>query len=277
MTSSHVYAGFALLFLNTASCAHAPPRELTQAREAYREAAQSVAVSQAPTQLRAADKALAAAEASYAQRGDREHTRDLAYVALRKAQVATVDGRVRYNQSRLVLLEAAAEEQERAELTVLREQNAQQQRELELSQAALAEASERADRTSLEQIATVVDDQRGTVMRLSAEVLFRSNKAVLAPGAEAKLDRVARALTEQKPDAQVVVEGFTDSQGSDSYNLELSRLRAEAVRAYLTARGVAEDRISAKGMGEAQPVGNNGTREGRAINRRVEVVLQPSS
>jgi outer membrane protein OmpA-like peptidoglycan-associated protein len=66
-----------------------------------------------------------------------------------------------------------------------------------------------------------------------------------------------------------VVEGHTDNTGSDSYNLKLSQQRADAVRQYLLAKGISGTRIEAKGFGEMQPVGDNATAEGRALNRRV--------
>jgi outer membrane protein OmpA-like peptidoglycan-associated protein len=72
-----------------------------------------------------------------------------------------------------------------------------------------------------------------------------------------------------------VVEGHTDSQGSESYNLTLSQNRADAVRAYLVSRGYNANRIEAHGIGKARPVSENGTAEGRANNRRVEIIVAP--
>jgi outer membrane protein OmpA-like peptidoglycan-associated protein len=73
-------------------------------------------------------------------------------------------------------------------------------------------------------------------------------------------------------DVDIEVAGHTDSMGSDAYNMRLSRQRAEAVRNFLISRGVAADRLTAKGYGEAQPVADNATEEGRFKNRRVELV-----
>jgi outer membrane protein OmpA-like peptidoglycan-associated protein len=253
-----------------AGCAHEPPADLVKARSAYREASTGVASREAPAQLHSAHSALDQAEHSFSEHGDSEHTRDLSYVALRKAQLAEVQGRVRENEMRLEQLESAHEQQRRAELSALREQTQTQQQQLEASQQQLAEAQQ-----SLATVANVKKDTRGTVITLSGEVLFASGKSELMPGAEAKLDQVATALTQQGQDAHIVVEGYTDSKGSDTFNLDLSTRRAETVRTYLSAHGVPHDRITARGMGEATPIANNKTAEGRANNRRVEIVVAP--
>jgi outer membrane protein OmpA-like peptidoglycan-associated protein len=77
-------------------------------------------------------------------------------------------------------------------------------------------------------------------------------------------------VTKARP---VVVEGYTDSRGSSSRNLDLSQRRAEAVRSYLVSRGVPSEKIVAKGMGPDRPVAENTSAEGRAQNRRVEIVV----
>jgi outer membrane protein OmpA-like peptidoglycan-associated protein len=115
------------------------------------------------------------------------------------------------------------------------------------------------------------------VITLSGSVLFTSGKWDLSPGAQLKLNDVAKSLTLQDPVSKMVVEGHTDSQGSASSNQDLSQHRAQAVRDYLVTRGIASDRISAQGFGPARSVGDNATPEGRANNRRVEIVVQPST
>jgi outer membrane protein OmpA-like peptidoglycan-associated protein len=276
--SSFAAALAGALTLTGASCAHAPPRELLQARDTYHQASNGVASEQVPAQLHAADNALQTAEQSFAEHGDTEHTRDLSYIAMRKAQLAVVQGRTRANQVKLEALQSTHQQQQSAALETLRDKYASQQQQLDQSQAALEEAQRRAEQATadLQRIASVKQDPRGTVITLSGELLFRSDKAELLPGAEEKLDQVARALTQQDRNARIVVEGHTDSRGSDVYNLDLSTQRAQTVRDYLSAHGVAADRIEAKGLGEAQPIGNNSTPEGRANNRRVEIVVEPA-
>ena len=73
----------------------------------------------------------------------------------------------------------------------------------------------------------------------------------------------------------MVVEGHTDSQGSESSNMELSERRAQSVRDYVVSRGVPSDMITAKGVGQHRPVSDNTTAAGRANNRRVEIIVQP--
>ena len=90
--------------------------------------------------------------------------------------------------------------------------------------------------------------------------------------ARARLDTVAVAL-KQAPDRKIVVEGYTDSTGTDAVNMPLSQARASEVRAYLISRGVPEQNIIAKGFGPDRPIASNKTAEGRASNRRVEIVV----
>ena len=76
------------------------------------------------------------------------------------------------------------------------------------------------------------------------------------------------------PTAVIIVEGYTDSIGSDAYNLRLSERRAQAVRDYLIELGIKPSRITTKGYGKARPVASNETKEGRAENRRVEILAE---
>jgi OOP family OmpA-OmpF porin len=101
-------------------------------------------------------------------------------------------------------------------------------------------------------------------------VSFALNSAELVGESDKILDEVAETL-KRYPEQRVEVAGYTDSRGSDSYNQQLSARRANAVREYLIGRGVESGRLSAKGYGEADPVADNATAEGRAKNRRVEL------
>jgi len=100
-------------------------------------------------------------------------------------------------------------------------------------------------------------------------VYFETGSAALDRRSHAVLDKAVATLREYT-DVRLEIQGHTDSQGADAANLALSQARAEAVRAYLVDSGVAGDRLAAKGYGESRPVGDNGTREGRARNRRIE-------
>jgi len=101
-------------------------------------------------------------------------------------------------------------------------------------------------------------------------VNFAFNSDVLTADSYAVLDNVAASL-EDWPDVRVRVEGYTDSVGDDRYNLGLSDRRANSVRNYLISKGIDGSRLEAEGYGEADPIASNGTEEGRAKNRRVEL------
>jgi outer membrane protein OmpA-like peptidoglycan-associated protein len=269
----------ALCLLSAVGCAHATPKELLDARAAYKQAAGGVATRETPAQLHTAENALRVAEQSFQDNGDSEHTRDLSYVAMRKAQLAEVQGRLLQSESQLAQLEANASQKQGQELNQLRGQYQTQKQQLTASEAARKESEARAAQAAadLARIASVKQESRGMVITLSGEVLFTSGKAELLPAAQAKLTEVANALTQQGPDANIVVEGHTDAQGKEAFNLDLSTRRAQAVRDYLASHGVAPDRIRAEGLGFSRPIGDNKTAEGRANNRRVEIVVQPTT
>ncbi|HEX2526391.1 MAG TPA: OmpA family protein, partial [Geminicoccus sp.] len=103
--------------------------------------------------------------------------------------------------------------------------------------------------------------------------LFAVDQATLTVGGLREVNRVASALRDF-PEARAIIEGHTDSTGSDAYNLELSDRRANAVRAELVAAGVDPARLVARGMGESYPKAPNDTAAGRQQNRRVEVIVQ---
>jgi outer membrane protein OmpA-like peptidoglycan-associated protein len=112
---------------------------------------------------------------------------------------------------------------------------------------------------------------RGLVLTLG-DTLFATGKAELKSGATINLDRVTAFLNEY-PTRTAVIEGYTDSMGSDEYNQELSQRRADAVKGYLVGSGVGTARLSSAGRGENAPVADNESAAGRQQNRRVEVVI----
>jgi outer membrane protein OmpA-like peptidoglycan-associated protein len=124
-------------------------------------------------------------------------------------------------------------------------------------------------------IAAIKQEPRGLVITLSGSVLFASGKFALLETAKVKLDQVAEALKQQDGDRKMLVEGHTDSRGSDAINLPLSLSRASAVRDYLVERGVDANRISAVGLGASRPLMDNRNAENRANNRRVEIIVKP--
>ncbi|MBN8622884.1 MAG: OmpA family protein [Flavobacteriales bacterium] len=103
-------------------------------------------------------------------------------------------------------------------------------------------------------------------------VNFAFNKSDLQPLAKANLDKLAEILI-NNPDTNINIYGYTDSKGTDEYNLSLSDRRAASVKAYLVSKGIASSRMNTMGMGEASPIASNDTEAGRAQNRRVEFAI----
>ncbi|MBK6686130.1 MAG: OmpA family protein [Deltaproteobacteria bacterium] len=277
----------------------APPKDAVLARAAYARAEKGPAQQINPADLHVAKKQLDFAEAMYADVGDTPAARDQFYLALRRAELAESVARARKTlEARdAIVAQMHAEEKKTvamtsAELgrtkTALAAQGEALQNERVKSaelkdktvemEAKAAEMEKRSAQMALElaRIATVKQEPRGMVITLSGSVLFASAKSALLPAAQTRLKDVAKVLTREDPDSMMVVEGHTDSQGKDSYNQTLSEERAQAVREYLVSSGVATDRVSSKGFGSSRPVSENNTAEGRANNRRVEIIVSPA-
>jgi len=245
-------------------CAETVPKELADARAAYDRAEKGPAQELAPADLHGAHTELTKAEKAFDEHGNTENTRDLSYVALRRVEIAEAKGRTIAAERQAVDAEARLAQQKSNEHAQAVSQLNATRQQLEAEKRAMAE---------LGKVAEVKKEERGTVITLSGSVLFQSGEADLASGAESRLSQVAEALTSRDPDSPIVVEGYTDSQGSRRVNEKLSKERAEAVRAYLISKGVAPDRIRAEGFGPERPVADNSSAEGRANNRRVEIVV----
>lgn len=107
-------------------------------------------------------------------------------------------------------------------------------------------------------------------------ILFATDSAAVSGPAQNDLYAVARNLN-QYPNSRVEVIGHTDSTGAAAYNMDLSQRRAQSVAGILTAAGVNSSRVVAVGRGQTQPIASNATVEGRAQNRRVEIIIRPTS
>jgi outer membrane protein OmpA-like peptidoglycan-associated protein len=276
--------GALLAFTGAAGCAAAiPPPELVTARTVYDRAAQGPALQVNPTDLHSARESLDAAELSFDQNGDTQDTRDLGYTAGRRAELAESRARgmlaTAQRDRTVAQMHATTADQARSSSAqlgraneALATQGAQLQSEVQRRQeaekrAALATAA-------LAKIASVKQEPRGMVITLSGSVLFTSGKADLLPSAQVKLNEVADALNQQDPESKIVIEGHTDSVGTAASNQDLSQRRAQTVRDYLVSRGIAADRVSSVGFGPTRSIADNATAEGRANNRRVEIVIQ---
>jgi outer membrane protein OmpA-like peptidoglycan-associated protein len=287
MNTKYAINSGVFVFLAVAACATAaPPKELLEARAAYGRAQAGTTAQLDPAELHTAAKALAAAEDSFQRDGDTASTRDLAYVAQRRVQIA--DAKASTLQANAVEEQAVAAmhatQSDQAKTTSLQLGRANQQLQLQGQELASerqgrADAEKRAAQATadLQKFASVKQETRGMVITLSGGVLFASGKADLLPAAQVKLNSVAEALSQQDPDSKMVVEGHTDSQGTVTFNNELSQRRAQTVRDYLVVRGIASDRVTAQGFGSARSITDNGSPEGRANNRRVEIVVGPNA
>ena len=133
-----------------------------------------------------------------------------------------------------------------------------------------------ADKCS-ETLAGAKVDEKGCVkeeQKISLpNIEFESGSTVLAAGGKEKLESVV-AFLQNQAEVQVDVFGHTDAQGRDAFNQRLSEGRARSVLEYLVSRGVVADRLTSKGFGETQPIATNETAEGRALNRRVELLVR---
>lgn len=136
-----------------------------------------------------------------------------------------------------------------------------------------ADARAAAAIASLASLANIREEGNETIITLSGQVLFTTGSSTLLPIAKDSLGRVARALGDISSDRPIVVKGHTDSQGENAANQRLSEDRAKSVMNFLVSAGVAASRLSAVGLGEGDPVAPNDTPEGRANNRRVELVI----
>jgi outer membrane protein OmpA-like peptidoglycan-associated protein len=115
----------------------------------------------------------------------------------------------------------------------------------------------------------------GVEMRLPDAPLFATDEAVVNPGTLPALDRAAQVL--KRSMRPILIEGHTDNDGSLAYNRELSEARADAIAKALIARGVPAARITTKGMAYLRPIASNDTPQGRALNRRVEILVRSES
>jgi len=112
----------------------------------------------------------------------------------------------------------------------------------------------------------------GIKITFDSGILFDVNKAELKQASRDNLTRLAGILNKY-PDTNILLEGHTDATGTEEWNLELSRLRAQSVANYLAGQKVMEPRFTTMGYGESQPITSNDTADGRASNRRVEVAI----
>jgi outer membrane protein OmpA-like peptidoglycan-associated protein len=263
-----------------AGCGSAPPPpELVDARAAYAKAQNGPAASVAPAQLHEAKNALDSAESSFSDQPDSEKTKDLSYFAQRKAQWADAQGSTAQAIAARDKANADASKYATQGLAAARGELAHTKQalasETEARKAAEKRARDAIDKLAMAGALSIKEEARGTVIVLPGSVLFASAKWDLLPAAQDKLNAVAEALKNQQDDSKIVVEGHTDSQGTPASNLELGMRRATTVKDYFLSRGLKSEHISSIGIGQARPIADNSSPEGRANNRRVEIIITP--
>lgn len=287
VNQSRIVFGLLLSSLSVVACGSTlPPKELADARTQYEMTSKGPAATESPAQLHTAKTALDEAEHAFKDDGDEPHVRDRAYVALRKVQLADATARLQIAEKAKAAAEAEGQQfqsdslkRTQSDLASSQQNLAKTQDQLDREKTARAEAEKKAAQAmaDLQKIGSVKQESRGMVITLSGSVLFATNEATLLPAAMVKLNEVADALIKGNPDANITIEGHTDSQGTRDYNMGLGQRRADAVKTQLASRGVASDRIKSVGVGPDRPIADNKSAEGRANNRRVEIVVEGGS
>ena len=297
-----------LASLIASACAISPQanQQLVEARAAYRTAAADPAVqASAAAELKSAQDALQDAE-RMAEKGEpSELVEHNAYLAEQRSRIALRTADIRRSEASIA---AAGEERRRLqvearerEAAAAREQARQAELQAQQAEMARKEAEARAAQleharienekqstaqaelgAELKRLESELADMRakqtdrGWILTLKNELLFDAGGATLKPGAQRALDNLAQFLTKY-PERDIAIEGFTDSTGTRELNQQLSEKRAWSVKAALVARGIQSTRIDARGYGPSFPVASNDTPTGRQLNRRVEIVIDPSS
>jgi outer membrane protein OmpA-like peptidoglycan-associated protein len=277
-----IIAALATASLSACGGERLPPKALADARDEFHRAKTGIAIQLDPTDVHEADLALQRANQAWSDDPDDPNTIDLAIIAQRKAQIAEAEAQTMKSQRDSEEAKRQLQDLMSTQLQSARGQLNQTKQQLEAEKLAAAEQRQRLDdlerklkdaRDTIAKIAAVKDDERGMVITLQGEVLFATGKWDLKAGAMAKLDQIAEVLVgKEQP---MVVYGHTDNVGAHEMNMDLSQKRANSVRDYLISRGIPQDLISAQGKGPDVPISDNGSIEGRAANRRVEIVVQP--
>jgi outer membrane protein OmpA-like peptidoglycan-associated protein len=238
---------------------------ITAARNAVQQAedARSIAVQQAAEEMIAAEKRAQAEELAQEQKQSAQ--REAALKAQQEAEA---------KRSAEATALAAQEAQARAEAEAA-QKKAQEEAEKSAAAAAQAEKEQQELRAQLlaqlNSVLQTVDTPRGLMVTM-ADVLFASGKYDLSQDANLKLARLSGVILAH-PGLKLRIEGYTDTTGSESFNLTLSGQRADAARAFLVSQGLKPEDVASAGMGQADPVASNDTSAGRQQNRRVEIIV----
>jgi outer membrane protein OmpA-like peptidoglycan-associated protein len=251
---------------------------LVQAERALAVTERTGAAALSPTALEEARKALTQAQNSAKSGGNAKAVTDYS-----RRTVALSSEMMRDYGRKLEADEAARKraELEKTQMTVVQLREAQAKLEADKARLLADQAQLQKEKAELEGrlkssmalVGETRDSARGAVMSLPG-ISFETGKAVLKPAAQLTLAQLA-GIAQVFPTVNLRVEGYTDSTGNAAANQKLSEARAKAVYDFLKTRGVADARLAFQGLGSANPVADNATAEGKAKNRRVEIVAAP--
>jgi len=280
-------AVLASLLLGACASTPAPPPALVDARASVNSAGTNPAVlTHAPLELKKATDSLTRANQMQDKGESQAAITSAAYVAQQQAKTAVAVAQAKSND--LAITGSDAErERARADMRTLEAQRAQTQTQIARQQTATAQqqtavavaSANNAQAQSaqlMQQLAELqaTQTERGMLVTLG-DVLFEFGRAEVKPGAQMSLRKLADFL-QQNPNRRILVEGHTDSVGSNDANNLLSRKRADAVDTALVAMGLDASRATTVGYGEDFPVADNLSDTNRALNRRVEVYISDS-
>ena len=208
---------------------------------------------------------------------------DAAAAAAAQAKAAA-DAQAAEEARRQAELTAAKEGQMKAEAAAQAAQASAQQTALQAKEQAARDEAARARAATealraellrqLNDVLQTTDSPRGLIVNM-ADVLFETGKYALSSDAQLKLAKLS-GIIQAHPGLNLAIEGYTDTTGSADFNMTLSQQRADTVRTFLITQGLSPDTITAKGMGESNPIADNSTPAGRKLNRRVEIIVSGS-
>jgi outer membrane protein OmpA-like peptidoglycan-associated protein len=297
-TTIRISVAAGVVSLALAGCASAPVanNELDAARDTFRLAVADPQVQlRAPVELALAERTLAEAERLWREGKPADLVAHQAYLAAQRSRIALKTAEYRNaeaavatsgEQRNRILLDARGREAQIAREQARAAEMARVDAERRAAELVASKEKEKdsavADMsTELSRLQSQISElkaqqtERGWVLTLRNDLLFDSGNAVLKPGSQRAIDNLA-GFMRKYPDRDIAIEGFTDAVGSDAVNRKLSETRAEAVKHALVSRGIEPSRIDARGYGPAFPIASNDTPTGRQLNRRVEIVINPS-
>ena len=262
-TNTRLILGISLA-ATMAGCASVPKPNLAleNARSAVHSAEADPNVAQyGALDLHTARTELEAAEAAWVAHDERGIAQP-AYLAMQTAHLAQLKASAKANDARVA---AGKADRDQIQLSA---------RTKEVDSALLARDQATRESAALQlEIDTLKakPTERGLVLTLG-DVLFDTGRADLSPGASRNLDQLVQFLTDHA-ERRVEIDGYTDSVGTDSFNLDLSQRRADAVKSVLVNRGIESARIVSRGYGKDFNIASNAESGGRQRNRRVEIVI----